>query len=43
MSWPLRVDSKRLAIAGRPMTQGEALASARARWPDADVEVLADA
>ncbi|MDZ7852331.1 MAG: hypothetical protein U5L98_06695 [Halomonas sp.] len=43
MSWTLRVDGKRLAIAGRPMTQEEALASARARWPGADVEVLTDA
>jgi hypothetical protein len=43
MSWTLRVDGKRLAIAGRPMTQKEALVSARARWPGADVEVLTDA
>lgn len=43
MSWTLRVDGRRLAIAGRPMTEEEALASARARWPGADVEVLTDA
>ncbi|MFC2993179.1 hypothetical protein [Halomonas tibetensis] len=40
MSWTLRVDGKRLAIAGRPMTQEEALASAYARWPGADVDVI---
>lgn len=43
MSWTLRVDGRRLAIDGRPMTEEEALASARARWPGADVEVLNDA
>ena len=43
MSWTLRVDGRRLAIAGRPMTEEEALASARARWPGASLEVLTDA
>lgn len=43
MSWTLLVDGKRLAIAGRPMTEDEALASARSRWPLSDVEVLTNA
>ncbi len=40
MSWTLRVDGRRLAIAGRTMTEEEALASTRARWPGANVEVI---
>lgn len=42
MSWTLSVDGRRLAIAGRPMTEDEALASARSRWPLSDVEVRAN-
>lgn len=43
MSWTLRVDGRRLAIAGGPMTEEEVLASAHARWLGAPVEVLTDA
>ena len=43
MAWTIRVDGRRLTLAGAPYTREQAQRAAEARWPRADVEVLADA
>ena len=40
MAWHLSIDGKPLVMTGRPMTKEQALESAKARWPGAQVEVM---
>ena len=40
MVWTIRVGDKRLVLAGTPYTREQAQQAAKARWPDADVEVI---
>lgn len=40
MAWTIRVGDKRLVMTGNPYTREQAQQAAKARWPDADVEVV---